>query len=340
MIARNRPAPGISAATVTRAVQFAFVFPGQGSQYVGMGRALADISPAAADVFRAAHEALGEAISSLWFDGPEEQLNLTVNSQPAILATSIAYLRALEETLDRELPAPAFYAGHSMGQYSAMVAAGVLSLADGLRLVRERGRQMQASAAEGAMAAVIGLDDEKLPDLLAAGEAAGTFTIANRNSPGQVVVSGDRAAVEAAAAAAKDLGAKRALILPVSVAAHSPLMAQAAERMRDILAEVEFADPRAPLLANADARLLSDGEACRAELVEHLTRGVDWIAAVERMTDAGVTRFVEVGPARVLSGLIKRIAPDAEAFALDDQSAPGRLAMPDFIAATVTGAVS
>ena len=340
MIARNRPAPGVGAGTVTRAVQFAFVFPGQGSQYVGMGRALADISMAAAGVFRAADAALGEPISSFSFDGPEEQLNLTVNSQPAILATSIAYLHALEESTGGARLVPAFYAGHSMGQYSAMVAAGVLSLADGLRLVRERGRQMQASAAEGAMAAVIGLDDEKLPDLLAAGEAAGTFTIANRNSPGQVVVSGDRAAVEAAAAAAKDLGAKRALILPVSVAAHSPLMAQAAERMRDILAEVEFADPRAPLLANADARLLSDGEACRTELVEHLTRGVDWIAAVERMTDAGVTRFVEVGPARVLSGLIKRIAPDAEAFALDDQSAPGRLAMPDFIAATVTGAVS
>ena len=296
-----------------------------------MGQALAESSPAAAEVFRAANDVLGEPLSNLAFSGPQEELDLTVNAQPAILATSIAYLRALEETLDRELPAPAFYAGHSMGQYSALVAAGVLSLADGLRLVRERGRQMQASAPDGAMAAIIGLDEARLPELLEAGQALGVFTIANRNSPGQVVVSGERVAVEGAAEKARELGARRALVLMVSVAAHSPLMSLAAERMRVTLADVTFNDPRAPLLANADAHLLETGEACRAELVEHLTRGVDWIAAVERMGAAGVSQFVEVGPGKVLTGLIKRIAPDAEGFALDEQSAPGRLSVPEFM---------
>jgi [acyl-carrier-protein] S-malonyltransferase len=218
-----------------------------------------------------------------------------------------------------------------MGQYSAMVAAGVVSLADGVRLVRERGRLMQASGEghPGAMAAIIGLPDERLDDLVAAGAAHGTFGVANRNSPGQVVVSGVRPAVEAAAAAAKGLGAKRAVVLPVSVAAHSPLMAEAAAGMRAVLADVPFRDPAIPLLANAGATPLTTAEACRAELVDHLTTGVDWIAAVGAMTAAGVTGFVEVGPGRVLSGLIRRIAPDAETIPLDDPNAPGGLADPD-----------
>ena len=320
---------------------FAVVFPGQGSQYVGMAKALYEASPAAAAVFDAADQALGEPISTLAFDGPEELLNLTVNSQPAILATSIAYVLGAEELAGGSLPQASFYAGHSMGQYSAMVAAGVISLEDGIRLVRERGRQMQASAADGAMAAIIGLADDRVAELELAGQSVGSFTIANRNSPGQIVVSGERSAVEAAAEKAKELGAKRALILPVSVAAHSPLMAQAAERMREILSTVEFSDPRAPLLANADARFLTTGEECRAELVEHLTRGVDWIAAVQRMTSEGVTIFVEPGPGKVLTGLIKRINPEAEALALDEQSAPNRLALPAFItgdAVATTGA--
>lgn len=195
---------------------------------------------------------------------------------------------------------------------------------------------MQASAADGSMAAVIGLPDESLAELEAVGRSIGVFTIANRNSPGQIVVSGERAAVEGAAEKARELGAKRAIVLPVSVAAHSPLMSRAADAMRDVLAQVEFADPRAPLLANSDAHQLTTGEACRAELVEHLTRGVDWVAAVERMAAAGVGHFVEVGPGKVLTGLVKRIAPDAEALALDDQSAPDRLAVPDFLAQSLT----
>jgi len=312
----------------------AFVFPGQGSQVVGMGSALAATSPAAAAVFAEADAALGEPLSRLAWDGPAEALDLTVNAQPALLAASIAFLRAMEErraASGRPPLAPAFAAGHSMGQYSALVAAGVVSLSDGMRLVRERGRLMQASGegSPGAMAAIIGLPEERLPDLVAAGSAHGTFGIANRNSPGQVVVSGVRPAVEAAAAAAKGLGARRALVLPVSVAAHSPLMANAAAGMRTVLAEVAFHDPSIPLLANADVRPLTTGDACRAELVDHLTTGVDWIAAVEAMRVAGVTRFVEVGPGRVLSGLIRRIAPDAETVALDDPGAPGGLADPD-----------
>ncbi len=309
----------------------AFVFPGQGSQYVGMGKALADVSAAAADVFAEADASLERPISTLTWSGDAADLDLTENAQPALVTTSIAYLRALEERLaaDGRPPLePAFVAGHSMGQYSAMVAAGVLSLADGVRLVRERGRFMQASGSgrDGAMAAIIGLDDARLPELETTASEAGAFTVANRNSPGQVVVSGERTAIEAAVAAAKSLGARRAVVLPVSVAAHSALMAEAAAGMRAVLADVEFRDPSVPLLANADARLLTTGEACRAELVEHLTTGVDWIAAVRTMSDAGVMTFVEVGPGRVLTGLVRRIVADAEAIALDEADAPGRLA--------------
>ncbi|HKQ17326.1 MAG TPA: ACP S-malonyltransferase [Solirubrobacterales bacterium] len=302
---------------------FAFVFPGQGSQSVGMGRALADASEAAAAIFATADEALDEPISNLAFEGPEDRLNLTENAQPALLATSIAYLSAAHErahAAGMTIPNPRFYAGHSMGQYTAMVASSALNLPDGVRLVRERGRLMQASGAgrDGAMAAVLGLDEAQLPDLVRRASERGVFAVANRNSPGQVVVSGERAAIEAAAEIAKELGAKRAIVLPVSVAAHSPLMAEAAESMRNVLADIEFREPTAALLANADARAILDGEGARAELIEHLTAGVDWVRAVERMTEDGVTTFLEVGPGKVLTNLINRIAPDATAIALDD----------------------
>ncbi len=311
----------------------AFIFPGQGSQSVGMGQSLAAQSPAAAGVFAEADAALGEPISELAWSGPEDILNRTENAQPALLATSIAYLAALRERwLAAGIPAPEprFAAGHSMGQYSAMVAAGVLSLADGVRLVRERGRRMQASGQgrDGAMAAIIGLDDAALPELVARAGAFGMFGVANRNAPGQVVVSGERPAIEAGAEIAKSLGAKRAIVLPVSVAAHSPLMADAAARMHPVLEAVAFADPTTTLLANADARPLTTGDACRAELVEHLTTGVDWVRAVESMVAAGVDTFIEVGPGRVLTGLTKRIAVDATVLAVDDPSAPDRITVP------------
>ena len=295
-----------------------------------MGQALASASPAAAAVFAEADDALGQPISRLAWDGPSETLDRTENAQPALLATSIAYLAALRERGDGKDVQPAFAAGHSMGQYSALVAAGVVSLGDGIRLVRERGRLMQASGEgrDGAMAAILGLDDARLPELIAEASANGVFGIANRNAPGQVVVSGERRAVEAAAEIAKRLGARKTIVLPVSVAAHSPLMAAAADGMRAVLSDVRFSDPAVPLLANADAHLLTTGDACRAELVEHLTTGVDWVRAVETMAASGVTTFVEVGPGRVLTGLIKRIAPDVEAVALDDPAAADRLAQP------------
>jgi [acyl-carrier-protein] S-malonyltransferase len=311
----------------------AFVFPGQGSQSVGMGRQLAAVSPAAAAVFAEADRAMDGTISRLAWTGPAEVLDRTENAQPALLTTSIAILAALRErwAIDGPAPQPAFLAGHSMGQYSAMVAAGTIELGDAVRLVRERGRLMQASGAgrEGRMAAIIGLDDDRLPELIDRAGAHGVFGLANRNSPGQVVVSGERPAVEAAVELAKELGARRAILLPVSVAAHSPLMADAAVGLRTALDGVAFADPAAPLLANRDARILTTGEQARDELVEHLTAGVDWVRAVETMAAAGVDRFIEVGPGRVLTGLIKRIVPDVEALPADAPEAPDGLTVFD-----------
>jgi [acyl-carrier-protein] S-malonyltransferase len=313
--------------------RIAFVFPGQGSQSVGMGKALAAASPAARAILAEADEALGEPISRLAFDGPAEQLDLTVNAQPALVAVSIAFLAALRERWAEAgvaAPQPTYAAGHSMGQYSAMVAAGVISLGDAVRLVRERGLQMQASGQgrAGAMAAIIGLDDARLPELIALGTPHGSLTVANRNAPGQVVISGDRAAVEAAVAGAKDLGARRGIVLPVSVAAHSSLMTEAAASMTRVLGPIAFAEPSIPLLANADATPITTAAGARGELIEHLTRGVDWVAAVGRMTADGVTTFVEVGPGKVLTGLIKRISPDANSIAVDEAGAAGGIAVP------------
>ena len=322
--------------------QIAFVFPGQGSQSVGMGRALAESSPDAAAVFAAADEALGEPITRLAWEGPEEDLNRTENAQPALLAASIAYLAAVRARwgeLGIDAPEPAFAAGHSMGQYSALVAAGALDLGDAIRLVRRRGQLMQASGTgrEGRMAALIGLDDARIPELVERASAQGVFGVANRNSPGQIVMSGERAAVEASLLIARELGAKRAIELPVSVAAHSPLMAEAAAGMAEVLAGITFREPRPPLLANADARLITTADGCRAELVDHLTTGVDWVGAIEAMRAHGVTTFIEVGPGQVLTGLIKRISPDAVAIATDDKAAADRLAVPFADAAAVDG---
>ncbi len=316
----------------------ALVFPGQGSQSVGMGRTVAVASAAAAAVFSRADDAVGEPLSRLAWEGPADQLDRTENAQPALLATSVAMLEALRERWGDEAPRPAFAAGHSMGQYSALVAAGVLRLEDGVRLVRERGRRMQASGSgrDGAMAAIIGLDEARLPELVDEASRAGVFGVANRNAPGQVVVSGERRAIEAGTEIARRLGARRAIVLPVSVAAHSPLMAEAAAGLRAVLDDVAFADPDPPLLANADARRLTTGAACRNELIEHLTAGVDWVAAVRAMLAEGVSTFVEVGPGRVLTGLVKRIAPDATAVAVDDPAEPEGLAVPVHAVTTAT----
>ncbi|HEY3524243.1 MAG TPA: ACP S-malonyltransferase [Candidatus Limnocylindrales bacterium] len=319
--------------TVSSPDTTALVFPGQGSQAVGMAAELVAASRAAAAVFEVADAALGRSITRLAFEGPTDELNLTENAQPALLAASIAYLEALRERW--ALPASealpfAFVAGHSMGQYSALVAARSLDLGDAVRLVEQRGRLMQASGSgrEGRMAAVLGLPDDQVDDLLERAAPGGLITVANRNAPGQIVLSGERRAIDLAMAAARELGARRAVELPVSVASHSPLMAEAADGLQAVLAEVEVVDPRPALRANGDGHLIEDGDAARNELVDHLTTGVDWIAVVEAMAADGITQFIEVGPGRVLTGLIKRIAPDAEAIATDDPSAPDHLFVP------------
>ena len=308
----------------------AFIFPGQGSQSVGMGQTLAATSSVAAAVWQQADDALGESISQLAWNGPADQLDLTVNAQPALLAASIAAHRALLASADQasSLAPPRYYAGHSMGQYSAMVAAGVIDLADAVRLVRERGRLMEASSGDGAMAAIIGLPDEKVDALISLAAPLGVITVANRNSPGQIVISGQRAPVEAAAEASKGLGARLGMVLPISVGAHSPLMREAADGMRQALADITFNAPTAPLLANADGIVLSDGEACRDELIDHLTRGVDWVTAVEHMRDAGVDTFVEVGPGKVLTGLVRRIDKGVKTIAIDDITTESGLELP------------
>jgi [acyl-carrier-protein] S-malonyltransferase len=315
----------------------AFVFPGQGSQTVGMGRVLAESSPAAAAIFEAADRVLGEPLSRLAFEGPAEILDQTVNAQPALLATSVAMLAVLRERWsDAGIDvAPSFCAGHSMGQYSALVAAGALSFADALHLVRTRGQLMQASdpGRPGAMGAILGLGDDQVEQVLADARSVGLVGVANRNAPGQVVISGERTAVEAALDGARAQRARKVVLLPVSVAAHSPLMAEAAEWLRIAVAAVPIREPDVPLLANADATVLRSGEAARAELVEHLTTGVDWVRVVETMAGAGVDTFLEIGPGRVLTGLIKRIAPTAVAVQVDDPDrggiAPAALHLPE-----------
>lgn len=310
--------------------RLAFVFPGQGSQSVGMGIALGVAWPQAAVAFAEADAALGRPLSHLIAIGPADLLDRTENAQPALLATSIAFLRALE-TKARDAGVtlrPAFAAGHSMGQYSALVAAGALSFADGLRVVQERGRLMQASGEgrPGAMAAVMGLDEPALGEALIRGAAHGTVSIANRNAPGQFVISGDAAAIDAAVLAARELGARKCVILPVSVAAHSAFMADAAVQLDAALAEVQFSRPAVTLVANASGTPIVTADEARRELIEHLTTGVDWVASVRTMSEAGVDTFIEVGPGRVLTGLIKRIVPEATALALNDQTADDGLA--------------
>ena len=316
-------------------VRIALVFPGQGSQTVGMARALRE-GPGS-DIFRAADDALGEALSTVIADGPAELLDRTENSQPAILAASVAFHRAWTERATAiGLPAPSYHAGHSMGQYSAMVAAGVLELADAVRLVRLRGQLAQEHAGGGAMAAIIGLDDARLPELAALGRAIGPFEIANRNSPGQVVISGDRAAVLAACDTARDFGAKRAIVLPISIAAHSPLMAGAVDGMRAALDRSTLRDPVVPLLANGDARVLATAAECRTELLEHLTGGVDWVRTVRTLAADGVDTFIEVGPGKVLTNLVKRIDPSVTTLATDDPNEPGGVADPAALLSPVT----
>ncbi|TRW98137.1 ACP S-malonyltransferase [Paracoccus sp. M683] len=289
----------------------AFVFPGQGAQTVGMGRELAEAYPAARDVFDEVDEALGEKLSALIWDGDIETLTLTQNAQPALMATSMAAFRALESE-GINIQDANFVAGHSLGEYSALCAAGALTLADTARLLRLRGVAMQEAVpvGQGAMAAILGLDFETVDAI--AREAAGdeVCQAANDNDPAQVVISGHKAAVERAAALAKERGAKRALMLPVSAPFHSVLMQPAAAVMADALAGVDIQPPAVPLIANVRAEAVIEPGAIRRLLVEQVTGAVRWRESVANMAEAGVTDFWEIGAGKALSGMIKRIAKD------------------------------
>ncbi|MGB3724117.1 MAG: ACP S-malonyltransferase [Pacificimonas sp.] len=294
----------------------AFLFPGQGSQAPGMGKALAEASAAARAVFEEVDEALGQKLSTLMFEGPAEELTLTANAQPAIMANSIATLRVLEAEGGLVLSeAAAFVAGHSLGEYSALCAAGSLKLAETARLLRVRGDAMQAAVpvGEGAMAALLGLGFE---DAVASAEEAATAdeicVAANDNADGQVVISGHRAAVERAIEIAKAKGAKRGMLLPVSAPFHSPLMRPAAETMRDALAAAGLDAPTVPVVTNVTAAPESDPARLKALLVDQVTGTVRWRESILAMVDAGVEEFVEVG-AKVVGPMVKRITKDADA---------------------------
>ncbi len=301
----------MSEATGPLARTHAFVFPGQGAQKVGMGRAWADASAAARETFAEADDALGEPLSKLCFEGPEDELNLTANTQPALLATSIAVHRALRET---GTPfSPVAYAGHSLGEWSALVAAGALDFGAALRLVRRRGELMQAAVpvGVGAMAAIIGMDPETIGEVArdAVAETPDEVcAVANLNGPGQTVLAGHRSAIDRAVELAKARGARKATILAVSAPFHSPLMKPAREGMAELLAAVPFADPVAPVITNVDAAPVTTGEAARDALIRQIDHGVRWAESVLYMAERmEVGLFVEVGPGTVLAGLNRRI---------------------------------
>ncbi len=291
-------------------MSLAFVFPGQGSQAVGMGQALAEAFPVARHTFEEVDDALGQRLSRLMFEGPEEDLRLTENAQPALMAVSLAVTRVLESEGKLRLADKAAYvAGHSLGEYSALAAVGSLGLADAARLLRRRGQAMQAAVpvGAGAMAAVLGLE---LAEAQAVAEEAAQGEVcqaANDNAPGQVVLSGHTAAVERAIEIAKGKGAKRAILLPVSAPFHCSLMAPAAEVMAEALAQVEVAMPAVPLVANVTASHLSDPAEIRRKLVEQVTGMVRWRESVAWMAGQGVEKVVELGAGKVLSGLTRRI---------------------------------
>ncbi|MGZ2502273.1 [acyl-carrier-protein] S-malonyltransferase [Rhizobium leguminosarum] len=287
----------------------AFTFPGQGSQAVGMGKDLAENFAEARAVFEEVDQALGEKLSDVMFNGPEDTLTLTANAQPALMAVSIAVVRVLEaEGLDLKSKV-AYVAGHSLGEYSALCAAGTFSLADTARLLRIRGNAMQAAVpvGVGAMAAIIGLEHADVVAVCEAAATAGACQIANDNGGGQIVISGEKAAVEKAAGLATDKGAKRAILLPVSAPFHSTLMAPAADAMREALAKVAKSDPVVPVIANVRAAPVTGADEIASLLVEQVTGQVRWRETVEWFAGNGVTTLYELGSGKVLTGLARRI---------------------------------
>ena len=291
----------------------AFVFPGQGAQTIGMGRALAEAYPAARAIFDEVDEALGEKLSALIWEGDQETLTLTQNAQPALMATSLAAMRALEAE-GVKITDAAFVAGHSLGEYSALAAAGAISVADTARLLRIRGRAMQEAVpvGVGAMAALLGLDFEAATKVAAEAAQGQVCQAANDNDPSQVVVSGHREAVERALDLAKAAGAKRAMLLPVSAPFHCALMEPAARVMADALDDVDITAPAVPLVANVEASAVSDPLTIRSLLVEQVTGSVRWRESVGYMAAQGVTEIWEIGAGKALSGMIRRIAREIE----------------------------
>jgi [acyl-carrier-protein] S-malonyltransferase len=294
----------------------AFIFPGQGSQAVGMGKALAGAFPEARAVFDEVDAALGDNLSQLMFEGPEAELTLTANAQPALMAVSLAAVRVLEAHAGLDLARDAkFVAGHSLGEYSALAAAGALTIADTALLLRLRGQAMQAAVpvGQGAMAALLGVELDQARDIAAeAAKAQGAVCqIANDNGGGQVVISGAKAAVDKAIDIARERGIKRAVLLPVSAPFHCALMRPAADAMREALAGAMIASPRVPVVANVTAAPVANPEDIRRLLVEQVTGTVRWRECVAYIADSGVNKFVECGAGKVLTGLLKRIAPQA-----------------------------
>ncbi len=297
----------------------AFIFPGQGSQYAGMGRDLAEKFPAARQVFEEADTALGFALSELCFNGPAEQLQLTENTQPAILTVSVAALRAMQS---EGFPRPDFVAGHSLGEYSALVAAGSLSLTDAVRTVRARGGYMQEAVpvGAGAMAAILGADVNVVRAACEEAAAGQVCSPANINSPGQVVIAGDTAAIDRAIVLLKDRGAKRAIKLNVSAPFHCALMKPAEQRLAVDLQKISFKDLAIPVITNADAQAVKRGDEARDALVRQVSQPVRWLDSVEFLIGQGVQSFIEIGPGKVLSGLARQIDRNVGCVNVEDEA--------------------
>ena len=295
----------------------AFIFPGQGSQHAGMGKDLSDNFPVARQVFEEANDALGFDLATLCFNGPDEELKLTTITQPAILTTSIAALRVLEQETGLEAH---YAAGHSLGEYSALICSGAMSFSDAVRTVRQRGAFMQEAVpvGVGSMAAIIGLDADILESVCQQAAEGEVVSPANFNSPGQVVIAGHTSAVERAMDLAKERGAKRALPLPVSAPFHCSLLTPAGERLNDVLSEINFSTMNFPVVSNVEAEPNDKSERLQALLVAQVSAPVRWDASVSRMADLGVEKFIEIGPGKVLSGLVKRITKSATASNLED----------------------
>jgi len=300
-------------------MSIAYIFPGQGSQSPGMGKELADKFPVTRQIFEEADDALGFALSTLCFNGPAEELQLTENTQPAILATSVAVLRAIES---EGFPKPDFVAGHSLGEYSALVAAGSLSVTDAVKTVRGRGRYMQKAVpvGTGAMAAILGSDVETVN--AACGEAAQgqVCSAANINSPAQIVIAGDAAAIDRAIEILKARGAKRAVKLNVSAPFHCALMKPAQDRLSADLKQSQFNDLQTPLVTNVDAKPIKTGAEARDSLVRQVSQPVRWLQSVEFLSSHGVQTFIEIGPGKVLSGLVRQINRELRCLNVEDES--------------------